>query len=292
MQFAVESCLFCAYNKIVNISGYSMDTARRAAFVINPAKPESTSVGDMVIQAASAQGYFCERCRLEDLSVHLSGTYDLMVVVGGDGTIHKAAAEAAQMGIPILGVNLGRVGFLSEVLPDQFSEALARFTRGEVIIDERLMLRCRVNDQSIVHRCINDILLYKRSFSGGVACIRMEIDGLFVGDVNCDGLIASTPTGATGYSISAGGPIIAPGLNAAIVTPVCPHALHMRPIVAPPEAELTFTMLSDGGLYVDGRHTAELNKGDRITVTRAETKARFVRIAEQNLYALIHKKLT
>lgn len=269
-----------------------MDTARRAAFVINPAKPEAAAVGEMVIKAAAVQGYLCERCRLEDLSDEVPAVCDLMVVIGGDGTILKAAAAAAQRGIPILGVNLGRVGFLSEVLPERFSQALARFSEGEALIDERMMLCCRVNDQSVVHRCINDILLYKRSFSGGVACIRMEIDGLFAGDVNCDGLIASTPTGATGYSISAGGPIIAPGLNAAIVTPVCPHALHMRPIVAPPEAELTFTMLSDGGLYVDGRHTAELNEGDRVSVTRAETRARFVRMREQNLYALIHKKLT
>lgn len=263
----------------------------RAVLIIRSAKPESAAVCDQAVQAAEAEGFRCTSCSLEELSDPLAGAYGLMVAIGGDGTILKAAACAAEQGIPVLGVNLGRIGFLSEISPAVIPEAFRRLAEGTVRIEDRMMLRCCINDQPLIYHCLNDMLLYKRSFSG-VAYIGIEVNGLAAGDVFCDGLIVSTPTGATGYSISAGGPIIAPELAAAIITPVCPHSLHMRPIVAEPDARIALVMRSVGSLYADGRPVAELAEGDRVSITRADITARFVRLEEQNLYELIHRKLT
>ncbi len=261
------------------------------AFVANPQKPEAVNACVDAMNIAQEKGYGCKRFSMETLDCSCIADVELLVVIGGDGTILKAASCAAFYDIPILGVNLGRVGFLSEISPEQFGWALDELKNAKAYYDQRMTLDCWVNGVAVAQNCLNDLLLYKRSFSG-VAYIGMEINGIDAGSVFCDGLIVSTPTGATGYSISAGGPVIAPGLDVAIVTPVCPHSLYMRPIVAAADADLAFRMLSEGSLYADGRFVAELEEHDSLRITRSSKSVRFVRVIEQNLYTLMRKKLS
>lgn len=217
-------------------------------------------------------------------------TPDFVLAFGGDGTILRAAGEAMKYSAPILGVNFGRIGFLSEIDPSGLEDGLNRLIRGEYTLDERTMLNCTVNGGD-PHYFLNDVLLYKRTFSG-VAEISIDVDGLSAGSVICDGVIASTSTGSTGYSISAGGPVIAPGLDALIITPICPHTLTSRPIVAPAGVKASFSMKTEGCLSVDGIYTSNISTVDTITVSEVGAKVGFVRFGRQNIYELIRQRLS
>ena len=215
---------------------------------------------------------------------------DLLVVAGGDGTVLRYADCASSREIPVLGVHFGRVGFLSEILFDSFEEALDRLMTGRFGIEERMMLRCTINNDLTVH-CLNDILVFKHSFSGTVQ-IDVTIDGKPVGTVFCDGILAATPTGSTAYSLSAGGPVVAPGLDAILVTSVCSHTLHMRPIVASADSTIEFKVAQNGFVASDGIKVREVQNEDVIRVRRSERKTRFIRFGDTNLFGLIHEKLS
>ena len=219
-------------------------------FFTNPERSKATGCLREALDKARAHGYACsinpemKAAACADAPAFDEKKPDIIIAFGGDGTILRAAMPASEYGAPILGVNLGRIGFLSEIAPDEFDEALKRLDENDYSLDSRMMLSCSVNG-SAEKLCLNEALLYKRSFSG-VVDISMEIDGIDAGSVLCDGIIVSTSTGATGYSISAGGPVIAPGLDAIIVTPICPHTLTVRPIIASGEARMRFSMNSEG----------------------------------------------
>lgn len=215
---------------------------------------------------------------------------DFVLAFGGDGTILRTADVAMHANAPILGINFGRIGFLSEIDPAGFKSGLDRLLNGDYTLDKRTMLCCRVNGAE-PHYFLNEALLYKRSFSG-VADISFEIDGMNAGSILCDGIIASTSTGATGYSVSAGGPVVAPGLDALIITPICPHTLATRPIVAGTDTMAKFSMKSAGYLSVDGIYTCDIDVADEISVYKDGSEVSFVRFAPQNLYELIRKKLS
>lgn len=227
---------------------------------------------------------------VKDLPTMSQQPPDVILAFGGDGTILRAASRAAELGVPILGINLGRVGFLSEITPDQLEAALVRIDQGDYSVDKRMMFECRVNGGA-PHYCLNETLLYKRSFSG-IVDISTEINGVNAGSVMCDGIIISTTTGATGYSISAGGPVITPGFDVAIITPICPHTLSFRPIIAPADAQMCFSMNSEGYISLDGIYTMEINQDDKIVVYRSERYAAFVKFEERNIYSLIRSKLS
>jgi NAD+ kinase len=215
---------------------------------------------------------------------------DLLVVIGGDGTLLRFAAAAAEREIPILGVNLGRIGFLSEITAEQFSEALLRIQVGEGFVEERMMLECRINGEEYPS-CLNDVLISKKSFSGTIQ-VDLYCDGKSVGSVFSDGIIASTPTGSTAYNLSAGGPVVTQNLDSIVVTPVCSHTLHIRPIVSAPDSVWAFHVNGEGFVAGDGIKLRRVDPDDRITVTRSERKTKFIRFSEQNVFDLISRKLT
>lgn len=215
---------------------------------------------------------------------------NFVVAFGGDGTILRAVPLSCRYNAPILGVNLGRLGFLSEILPADIQNALLQIASDDFTLDSRMMLACRVNGGE-TRFCLNEALLYKRQFSG-VADISMEIDGVDAGKLICDGLIVSTPTGSTAYAMSAGGPIIAHGLDAAVITPICPHSLSSRPIVVAKDMAMRFTMNSDGYIALDGDHASELSKGDEVEIFSAANRVDFVRFKRMNLFSLIRDKLS
>ena len=187
---------------------------------------------------------------------------------------------AAKLDIPILGINFGRVGFMSEITVDELPAALRSIEEGAYELENGMMLQCQVNDEE-PHHCVNETILYKKNFSG-IVDISVEIDGINAGSVHCDGLIISTPIGSTGYSISAGGPIIAPKLDVAIITPICPHTLGFRPIIVSSESQMKFSMKSSGYLAVDGIFTQPIHLHATVRVCRSNRTIRFIRLHERN----------
>ncbi len=215
---------------------------------------------------------------------------DLLVVIGGDGTLLRFASAAAEREIPILGVNLGRIGFLSEIALDQFEDAIKRVHSGDYGTEERMMLLCCINGEAY-DSCLNDILVFKQSFSGTIH-IDLVCDGQPVGSVFSDGIIASTPTGSTAYNLSAGGPVVTQNLDSIVVTPVCSHTLHVRPIVSAPDAVWRFHVNGEGFVAGDGMRLRCVSPDDCITVTRSERRVKLIRFQEQNVFDLIQKKLS
>ncbi len=214
----------------------------------------------------------------------------LLVVIGGDGTLLRFASAAAQGDIPLLGVNLGRIGFLSEIALDEFPAALERIQQGDYRVEERMTLLCSINGAPAAS-CLNDILISKQSFSGTIH-VDMLCDGQTVGSVFSDGIIASTPTGSTAYNISAGGPVVTQTLDSITVTTVCSHTLHIRPIVSAPDAIWTFRVNGEGFVAGDGIKLRDVSPDDRISITRSNLRVRFIRFQEHNVFELIRKKLT
>ena len=227
--------------------------------------------------------------------VDLLAEAQVVLVLGGDGAFLKAARTAAPYGVPLLGVNLGRLGFLTAVEPAGVDEALARVFRGEYIIEERLMLKAWVerDGQVIQTFCgLNDAAVTRGTFAR-VIQFESRIDGSLIGTFLADGVIVATPTGSTAYSLSAGGPIVHPGVEALIVTPICPHTIGARTVVAMPDQRVTIRILSreDAMLTVDGQVGEPLRALDQVVVERASKPARLVSFGERGFYSLIRDRL-
>lgn len=267
------------------------DTDCRLAigFATNAEKANANQIRDALVRRTMESGLdariLSDYRRPEDLR-----GLSFLAVIGGDGTILRWAGAAAREDVPILGVHLGRIGFLSEIVHEAFPEALTALRAREYALDERMMLSCAVGGDAPVH-CLNDVLLFKQSFSG-TAEVYAEIDGIPVGRVVCDGMIAATPTGSTAYSLSAGGPVVAPGLDAIALTPVCSHTLHVRPIVAGPESLITLWVSGRGMISCDGGRIREVSGEERIRIQKSERRTTFVRFTQGNLFALIQQKLS
>lgn len=262
----------------------------RIGFGANLGKPGIAAHRDELVRLAEAAGCECRFYQAADDLAQEAQKLDFLVIVGGDGSILRYASAAANAGIPILGVNLGRIGFLTEIGMAAFHEALAKLAAGAYTVEERMMLSVCV-DGGAPCNCLNDVLVFKRSFSG-VAQVDVSVDGMAVGTVFCDGIVAATPTGATAYSLSAGGPVVANGLDAIVVTPVCSHTLHVRPIVSAPDAVWTFCVAGRGFVAPDGMRMRDVETGERVLVTAAKQRARFVSFEHKNLFDLIKNKLS
>lgn len=256
-------------------------------FASNPQRPQTGGVMRRLMGLAAARG--CS-CRAVGDGQERAWGADALVVVGGDGSLIHNADLAVRYDIPLLGVHSGRVGFLAETDEARFPEALARLTEGDFRVERRAMLSCSVNGGE-PYRCLNDFLVFKHSFSG-VAQIELWIDGLPAGTVFGDGVVVATPTGATAYSLSAGGPILAAGHEAMVITPICSHTLYMRPIVADMSAVVTLHILDRGVVAADGERVRELHDGDTVSVTKSEHTVGFIRFEQANLYQRIREKLT
>ena len=221
---------------------------------------------------------------------------DLLIVLGGDGTLLAVAREAGPVPVPILGVNQGSLGFLAEVAPDEVSGALERILRGdfETVSRMRIEVEADRNGTSLGrHLALNDAVITRSELSR-VLDIEAAIDGVPVTTYHGDGLIVATPTGSTAYSLSAGGPILHPALDAIVLTPICPHTLTQRPIVLPPTARVEARVVlreDHAQLTVDGQEGWTLEHGDRITVRRSEHPAQFVVSPFRSRFEVLRSKL-
>ena len=216
---------------------------------------------------------------------------DFLVVLGGDGTLLSVADVAAEAGIPLVGVNLGFLGFLTEVKKEEMEEALEEFLQGKASIDERELLE--VEFRSRKSFVLNDAVINKSALAR-IITIRVCIDGQEISRLRADGIIVSTPTGSTGYSLAAGGPIIDPEVSAIILTPICPHALTQRPIVVPSGSNVSLRLESGEEVYLtlDGQRGEEIKEGEVVIISKAEIKLQLVRPSGRTYYQMLREKLS
>jgi NAD+ kinase len=226
----------------------------------------------------------------------LPGKVDLLIVLGGDGTLLAAARLLQGHPVPILPVNLGGLGFLTSVTLAELYPILDQFLAGENRISERVLLRAElIRSGQVVeqHRALNDAVLNKGALAR-IIDLSLHIDGTYVCSYKADGLILSTPTGSTAYSLAAGGPIVHPLVEAFVITPICPHTLTQRPLVVPDSTRIEVGFAAgDEAVYLtlDGQMGIELKHGDRVAVTRASDSLRLVRPARQTYFEILHNKL-
>jgi NAD+ kinase len=219
---------------------------------------------------------------------------DVLLTLGGDGTMLRGARLVGARQIPILGVNLGRLGFLTACAGEDLDRALTMLAANDYIVEPRMALEARTNRESETKwRALNDVVLHK-SGRARVISIRASVNGELIGAFAADGIIVSTPTGSTAYSLSAGGPVVVPTVDSIIITPISPHTLAVRPVVLPPTAEVTLqTDDSPDELLVtvDGQVGTTFAPGDTLTVRRADRPVLVVRFRDGSFFARMRRKL-
>ncbi len=221
---------------------------------------------------------------------------DLIIVLGGDGTILSVVSECAEYGVKIIGVNFGHMGFLADYEASQLDNVLSMIVSGRYSVAKRSMLEISYNGQ--VYYALNEVVIQRstsgNSFSNTVN-LHAEIDGSTVDNFSSDGLIISTPTGSTAYSLSAGGSILTPDLNAFIMTPICPHSLHSRPIVFSDKSRVTVNQVDKNcslSIIVDGKVVSAIKNHDVISIKKADRYLEFISAANDNFFDKLLIKLS
>lgn len=220
----------------------------------------------------------------------------LVLVIGGDGTMLRAARTVYGREIPILGINQGYLGFLTEIETDKLQESLQQLLQGDYDIERRMMLTAKVyRDGACIAdvNALNDMVVTKGALSR-IIKLELLLDNQLVERYHGDGLIFSTPTGSTGYSLSAGGPVVHPAIDLCIVAPICPHSLIARPLIFSPEHTLTVRLDANNApamLTVDGQNGVELKKGDMIQISKAEHDTGLIVLEKRNFFAVLREKL-
>jgi NAD+ kinase len=260
---------------------HASETAREVARI---AREHGLRVG-LCDGDADALG-FAATCTLDEA--------DLLVTVGGDGTLLRAARLAHPRKLPILGVNTGRLGFLTEVESNASGfAALARVFDGDVQIDERVALHAIVAGSDEVHFALNEVVV-RRVAQARLAPFGLSLDGEVIAHLPSDGVIVATPTGSTAYFLSTGGPIIHPAVDALGVAGLMPHTLFARPLIVPTDATIEITCdgeLTRANLETDGIVAADLHAGDKVIVHRAAEPVRFARVRAGAFFARLEDKL-
>jgi NAD+ kinase len=234
------------------------------------------------------------QCLEEETSI--PDTVDLVVVLGGDGTLLGAARKVGRYGLPILGVNLGGLGFLTEIPLEMLYKDIEKVFTGQVAIEPRLMLRASVlrnAEEKCRFSVLNDIVINKGALAR-IIDLRVSIDGHFLTTFRADGLIISTPTGSTSYNLSAGGPILYPDLEALILTPICPFTLTQRPIILRDTSVIEVQMGKHNEeviLTFDGQVGFDLTVHDKVIISKSEKKLKLIKSPDQDYYDILRTKL-
>jgi NAD+ kinase len=220
---------------------------------------------------------------------------DVALVLGGDGAILRAARQMGYRQVPVLGVNLGRLGFLADLRPDEVRTCFGQVLRGEYRLTQHLMYECVVDDgtASQTFLGLNEVVIHTVP-PFGIVDLELALEGDSVARISGDGLIISTPIGSTGHSLSAGGPILSQELHAFVITPICPHALTYRPVVESAERQFTVTLgrgADHAMLVVDGQLTVPLSARHRVSVRRAPVTFSLVKVSGHSFYKTLRDKL-
>jgi NAD+ kinase len=221
---------------------------------------------------------------------------DLVVVLGGDGTLLSVARHLGGRHVPILGVNLGALGFLTEVSTDEMIQTLDLCIEGRASVQNRMTLDATLHREGSVlatYSCLNDVVVNKSAMARIIE-VRIEVGGDWLTDMRADGLILATPTGSTAYNLSAGGPILAPGVDGIVLAPLCPHTLTMRPIVLDGKDSVDITLLRGSEevfLTADGQTGCPVRIGDCVRVQRSPHEVPLVSSPHRGYFALLREKL-
>ena len=254
---------------------------QKCALIYNSEIKASPSVKDDLAKILDAK-----KINYDVLDIdNLKKGYDIAFVIGGDGTILKAARFFAQSETAILGVNLGRLGFLSQSSNEEFEKALERILNGEYRIENRLMLATQK------HIALNDFVI-KSSEQGRTSCFQVKINDKQVCNYLADGIIISTPTGSTAYGLSAGGPVLSPDIDAIVIVPICPHTLTARPLVVPATEKISISAPcedKDFILSVDGQGNYLIN--EEVNIQKSEFRAKLLILNDSEFYTILKNKL-
>lgn len=217
---------------------------------------------------------------------------DAILSLGGDGTLLRGAQAAVKWNVPLLGVNLGRVGFLAEAEPENIEDVLQQLLEGDYTLEERDLLSVETATERWL--ALNDVVVSRGGYARLITLDAL-VDGECAGRYVADGLVVTTPTGSTGYSLSAGGPIVSPHVDCMVITPICAHSLQHRPCVVPGSADIRLELGTDAeqqaSLQVDGQSYALLKAGDWVNIHKAEEKIRLVRTRPRQFFQLVRDKL-
>lgn len=221
---------------------------------------------------------------------------DILVILGGDGTLLHVAEKASRLEIPVVGVNLGGLGFLTEVVVDECFEVLETILAGPVAIENRMMIKAKLfsgKETSEWFYALNDVVISKGTVD---RLVRLSVwaDKEYITTYRADGIVFSTPTGSTAYNLSAGGPIVVPSLSSILVTPICPFMLESRPVLLPPHVDLTTTMagsVEDVKVIVDGRSVWDMKENDLLEVQAAKKPLRLICSPQKGYFEILRNKL-
>lgn len=227
----------------------------------------------------------------------LASKADLIIAIGGDGTMLYAGHLTLDNDVPILGINRGRLGFLADVSPDEMLASVDHILRGDYSIESRILLDAQLRTaggETITATAFNDVVLQRRE-TGRMVDIETSVAGQYVNTHSGDGLIVSTPTGSTAYALSCGGPIIEPQLDAVVIVPICPHTLTDRPIVIaadqPIEVQLLEREDTQGEVAIDGRSIGAIHPGDSLTISRSGHRSKLIHPPGYDYYGILRSKL-
>ena len=243
---------------------------------------------DEVVNAFSPEiAQNVERITVEDF-----GNFaDVVISFGGDGTMLAAAQQLIDSDVPLMGVNVGKLGFLAEFSTSELKEAIDALINGDYRVVDRTVLETTLNGEKVY--ALNEFVIDKYQ-STGMITVRASVDGYPIADYRADGLILTTPTGSTAYSLSSGGPIIAPSAGVLCITPISPHTLTLRPLVIPDSLEVTFEVLSvsDGVIVVaDGQVRHKITQGEQLVIKRSDNVIKLVKHKDTTYFDLLRAKL-
>lgn len=250
----------------------------------------------------------CPSCKVTwDEQVNRDGKYytdaanipedtECIIVLGGDGTVLQAARDTIDKRIPLIGINLGTLGYLTEIEVGQMDEALQKLLQDDFTIEERMMLSGSVNGEETQSHALNDIVITR---SGEFQIIKYDIyvNGLLLNSCQADGIVLATPTGSTGYNMSAGGPIVEPGANLILLTPICPHTLNSRSIVLAPEDEVRIEIPGKqfvnqtAEVHFDGKESRKMTSGDQVTIHKSVRTTRIIKLNQESFLTVLQKKM-
>ena len=263
----------------------------RAAVVLKELSEKAAELG-MILYAA---GETAEMLPGENLGGSAFDDVEGVIALGGDGTMLTAVRELQGLNKPLIGVNIGSLGFMTSVAEQDLAAALKCLRDETYIVSERVVLESVItqSDGSESYCALNDVVITSGE-SARVITLDVVIDGNPVTSYLCDGLIISTPTGSTGHSLSAGGPILTPETSAFVISPICPHTLSSRPLVVPDSSRIEVSVGRQSGrsrLSVDGQLRLSLNSGDSIAVKRCEQNVRFLHLPDYDYFDVLRRKL-
>jgi len=279
---------------------------KKASIVSKQGKPELGKIVAQVVDWLRRNGYtitvddatreFCSDCEVVSREELASVAPDFVIVLGGDGTLLSTARSVARVGIPILGINLGSLGFLTEVKQDEIEEALTKVDAGKCEVSLRPMLHCQLQrggECVANYEALNEVVL-NQSAVARITDFEVRVNGHFVANYKADGVIISTPTGSTAYSLAAGGPILSPEVPGFVITPVASHALTYRPLVvrdtAVIDARILFTR-EQAYLTVDGQVGTQLAEKDVVRCRKSDYQVKLFKLPGRSFFDVLRTKL-